>query len=107
MERMPKSEARGGLMNAFCRHHLFHWPGYQLLHLLRRSPGPSRRSNGHAHRNTRVLALGHVHVAIPAPHADSDQQNQRNLAVFGEEARRVMGVFDVLGFGFMAHRIGS
>ena len=85
------------------RHRLFDRPADQLLHLLRRRSRPLRAGDRHPNRDARVLALGHLLKAIPAPDEDGQQEDERNLAVFGKEARSVVRMLDQVGFGSKSH----
>ena len=64
--------------------------GDQLFDLLGGRSRPRALGGGYADRNVRVLALGHVLIAEPAPHEGRQQQNQRNLTVLGEEPGHVV-----------------
>src|SRR5271167_1635270 len=69
----------------------------QLLDLLGCGSRPLALGGSHADRDIRVLALGHVLIAKPAPDEGREQQNECNLPVFGEEPGDVVGGRNVLG----------
>ena len=98
---MPKLDGTGRLDGRVLRGRLLDGPGDKLLHLLGGRARPLALRRRHAHRNVRVLALGHVLVAEPAPDEGREQQDHRDLPVLGKEPRGVVRGRDDLGVGFV------
>ena len=89
MERIPKSDAEGGLMKEFAPSSARRARD-QLLHFLRGCPRPLSTRHRHANRNFRVFPLWHVVEAIPTPDEDSDQQDEDDSCRFSVKKRAVL-----------------
>ena len=86
------------------RGRLLHGAGDELLDLFGRGARPLALGRRHPDGDVRVLALGHVVVAIPAPNEGRHQQDQANLTVLGEEAGSVVRGRDDLSVGLVMDR---
>ena len=86
---------------------VFDRPGDELLNLRSGCPRPRTLRRSHPHRNVGVLALRHFVVAVPAPQEGRHQQDERHLAVLGEEPRSVMRGGNDLGVALVMYAHGS
>src|SRR4029079_13064589 len=71
----------------------------QLLDTLGRRARPRHQRERLADRDVRVLALRHPQVAIDAPQHREDEEDPRDVARLGEEARGVVRARDHVAIG--------
>src|SRR5437867_4466798 len=75
---------------------LFHAARHKFFNLSGAGAGPGRDDHRLLRGNIRVLALGHMGVAVDTPNDRANQQDPGDLRIFHAKAGGVMGLTDQL-----------